>query len=191
MRVTSCDDGTALGRHMRHDDRASLHDRLMDRALAVARSGLSAGEMPIGAVVAIDDEVIAEAHTQERTQRRLLVHAELLALDQADRVLGRRRAEATIYTTLEPCLMCLGAAFTTRLGSVVYALESPSDGASDTFSSWDRNRASHLLPGYTLPRVTGGIRRAESATLFDEYAAAAPPGWAQEWAADPARLGRN
>lgn len=180
-----------MGCQIGHDHRVSLHERLMDRALDTARCGLSDGEMPIGAVVAVGDDVIAEAHTQERTQRRLLVHAELLALDQADRLLGLRRAKATLYTNLEPCLMCLGAAFTARLGSVVYALESPSDGGSDAFTSWDRHRASHLLPGYSLPQIIRGIRRAESARLFGEFAVAAPSGWAKEWAADLAQLGTD
>src|SRR5688500_7857362 len=98
----------------------------MARALEVAAEGMLAGEMPIGAVVVLDDEIVGEAHTQERAQGRLLVHADLLALDLADRRVGERRRRATLYVTLEPCLMCLGAAFTVRIRRVVYALESPS-----------------------------------------------------------------
>jgi deoxycytidylate deaminase len=67
-------------------------------------------------------KVVASAHTQERRQRRLLVHAELLALDEADRVPGLKRPESVLYTTVEPCLMCMGAAMTTMVGSVAYAL---------------------------------------------------------------------
>jgi tRNA(adenine34) deaminase len=63
-------------------------ERWMREALAVARQGLAAGELPIGAVVVADGVVIGAAHTQERRQGRLLVHAELLALDAADRVAG-------------------------------------------------------------------------------------------------------
>lgn len=111
-----------------------------------------------------------------------------LALDRADRLLGHRRAEAALYTTLEPCLMCLGAAFTMRLGSVIYALESPSDGGCETFTSWDENRKDQSMPGYALPRITLGVARAEAAKLFGLYAAAAPQGWARSWAEELARL---
>lgn len=166
----------------------SLADRMMGRALDVARNGMRAGEMPIGAVVAVGEEVIAEGHTQERTQRRLLVHGDLLALDEADRRLGRRRRDAALYVTLEPCLMCVGAAFTMRLGSVVYALESPSDGGCEAFTSWDQNRTGASMPAYRLPNVTSGVRRSEAAGLFRQYAADAPAGWAREWAAELADL---
>src|SRR5687768_3063774 len=103
-------------------------EAFMSRALAIAAAGMVRGEMPIGAVVVVDGEIVAEAHTEERTQGRLLVHADLLALDMADRRLQGRRSRATLYVTLEPCLMCLGAAFTARISRVVYALDSPSDG---------------------------------------------------------------
>jgi tRNA(Arg) A34 adenosine deaminase TadA len=112
----------------------------MGEAPRVAADGLAAGELPIGAVVVLDDAIVASAYTQERTQRRLLVHADLLALDAADRLVGRRRRDATLYVTLEPCLACLGAAMTTMVGSVVYALESPSDGATSLVSEWNRTR---------------------------------------------------
>jgi tRNA(adenine34) deaminase len=74
----------------------TLELEMMASALGVPRRGLAEGEMPIGAIVAVGSDVVAEAHTQERAQRRLLVHADLLAPDLADRVLGRERREATL-----------------------------------------------------------------------------------------------
>lgn len=161
----------------------------MTRALEVAAEGMREGEMPIGAVVAVDGEVIASAHTQERAQGRLLVHADLLALDAADRVLRGRRDRATMYVTLEPCVMCLGAAITTRLATVVYALESPSDGGYQLLSEWDRTRRAESMPGYALPSVRSGILRLESARLFREYSDNQAPGWAKDWTAELADLG--
>ena len=115
-------------------------------ALEEAANGLDHGELPIGAIVVVDEELVSRAHTQEREQRRLLVHAELLALDQADRTLGRRRANARLYTTLEPCLGCIGAAMTTMIESVVFALESPGDGGVSTARAWEASRDHSLFP---------------------------------------------
>ncbi len=140
----------------------------MAAALAVAAEGLAAGELPIGAVVVVDDRVVASAHTQERAQRRLLVHAELLALDAADRVLGRDRLRATLYTTLEPCLMCLAAAATAGVPRIVFALGSPGDGAAGLAATWDEGRAPDL-PHVRLPAVVGGIGADESRAMFARY----------------------
>ena len=159
-------------------------EMFMARALEIAAAGVTSGEMPIGAVVVVDGRVVSEAHTQEVGQRRLLVHAELLALDAADRELGLRGGGASLYATLEPCLMCLGAAFTIRVAEVVYALESPSDGGHHAFVEWDRERQSSSMPGYALPVVRGGVLRQRSATLFRSYADGAPAGWARNWAAE-------
>jgi tRNA(adenine34) deaminase len=142
-------------------------------------------------LVVVDDEVVGEAHTEERTQGRLLVHADLLALDRADRSsrLRGRRARATLYVTLEPCLMCLGAAFTARVGSVVFGLESPTDGGVDAFAAWERGRDAAGMPTYSAPAVRGGVLRSEAAARFRTYAEVSPPGWARDWAADLATLG--
>jgi len=142
----------------------------MEAALTVAAAGLLAGELPIGAVVVADGAVIGRAHTEELGQGRLLVHAELLALDEADRVAGWDRRSATLYTTLEPCLMCLGAAATAMVGRVVYALDSDSDGAGRLAGEWSARRTADL-PHVRLPDVVSGIGRAEAVTLFERYAA--------------------
>jgi tRNA(adenine34) deaminase len=145
--------------------------RWIGEALRVAAEGLAAGELPIGAVVVLDDSIVASAYTQERSQGRLLVHADLLALDAADRILGDRRRDATLYVTLEPCLCCLGAAMTVMIGTVVYALASPSDGAASFVTAWDENRRGEDFPAYRMPEVRGSVRRAEAAALFGEYVA--------------------
>lgn len=85
--------------------------------------------------------------------------------------------------------MCLGAAFTARIGRVVYALESPSDGGCDAFIEWDRRRQADLMPGYAIPALEGGMLRVESAQLFAEYASTAAPGWARDWAVEVASRG--
>jgi tRNA(adenine34) deaminase len=148
-------------------DRA-VDDIGMDAALEVAQVGLTRGELPIGAVVVADGEIVGRAHTEEVTQRRLLVHAELLALEAADRVEGWDRRRATLYTTLEPCLMCLGATATAMVGRVVWALESDGDGSGRLAREWSDGRSPDL-PYLHLPAVTGPVREAEARALFRSY----------------------
>jgi tRNA(adenine34) deaminase len=143
--------------------------RWMAEALAMASHGLAAGELPIGAVVVAAGRVVGRAFTQERTQGRLLVHAELLALDQADRTHAVTRVDTVLYTTLEPCLMCLGAAATSMVDRVVFALASPTDGAAGVASLWERQRRVASEPLVRLPPVVGGVGAAESRELFRRF----------------------
>ena len=162
----------------------------MRRTLALAERAIERGELPIAALVVLDGRVIASAHTAERREGRLLVHAELLALEQADRLKpfpGSRR-EAVLYTNLEPCLMCLGAAMSFQLGAIYYALESPSDGAAALAQGWQRDE--EAFPGYQVPVLTGGLLRQDSLCLFQQWVERNPPGgplW--EWARSLADLG--
>jgi tRNA(adenine34) deaminase len=147
----------------------------MRQTLALAERALERGELPIATLVVLEGAVIAQAHTMEQQEGRLLVHAELLALEQADRLKpfpGSRR-QAVLYTNLEPCLMCLGAAMSFMLGEIYYALESPSDGAAALAQTWQRDEAS--FPGYQVPALHGGLLRRESIALFEEWASIHPP----------------
>jgi tRNA(adenine34) deaminase len=159
-----------------------VHEQFMGRALAVAREGLEKGELPIGAVVVLNGEIIASAHTMERSEGRFLVHADLLALEAADRLRpfpGKRR-DASLYVNLEPCLMCMGAAMSFFLGSIYYGLESPGDGAVAVAQQWQKKHGD--FPGYRVPEVHGGVLRQESIELFKEYVASHPSGAMWEWA---------
>ena len=146
-------------------------EHFMREALKVAEAGMEQDNLPIGAVVVLDGRVIAAAHTAEVTEHRLLVHAELLALEEADRLRpfpGKRR-ETALFTTLEPCLMCFGASMSFLVGSVYYALESPADGAVHLAQNWQRDEAA--MPAYRLPQVYSGLLRQESINLFKAYVA--------------------
>lgn len=164
------------------------HEHFMREALAVARTGLERGELPIGAVVVLNGGVIASAHTQEVAQGRLLVHADLLALEAADRLRpfpGRRR-DAALYVTGEPCLMCLGAAMSFFIGEIVYGHEMPSDGAVALVQSWRRRERD--FQNYRVPRITGGVLRQEGIDLFKEYVERHSSGAMWEWAKTVAAL---
>jgi len=128
----------------------------MRRALALAAEALACGEFPIAAVVVLDDQIIGQAAASEQREKRTLGHAELVALEQVDR-LGlsyEQRRRARLFTTLEPCLMCMGAAMSFFLGEIYYALESPGDGAVELVQAWERKEGD--IPGYQLPKISGG-----------------------------------
>jgi tRNA(adenine34) deaminase len=156
-------------------------EEMVGAALEAARAGLAAGEQPIGAVVVLGDEVLAGAFTSEKTLGRRLVHAELLAMTEADEKLGwsRRRHPLRLAASLEPCLMCLGAAMALGVREVYFALESPQDGGAAV--------AAHRRTGpepawFATPTMTGGIRRAESQDLFRRWCATAPDTPMRHWA---------
>jgi tRNA(adenine34) deaminase len=157
-------------------------NKFMEHALAIAAEGLDKGELPIGAVVVVDGKVIAAAHTQERAQGRFLVHADLLALEAADRLQpfpGRRR-DAILYVNLEPCLMCLGAAMSAFIGGVCFGLPAPGDGAVDLVRQWQRD--AQAFPAYRVPRIQGGLLAERSIDLLCTYVERYPTGPMTDWA---------
>ena len=146
---------------------------LMGEALAVAEAALAAGELPIGAVLAVGDEIIARAHTSDVGSRRRLAHAEMLAMADADGILGwdRRSSPLRLATTLEPCVMCLGAAMALRVDELTYGLEAPGDGAHALLTGW---RPGPGMEWYTVPAITGGVRRNECRDLYRRWCDTAP-----------------
>lgn len=167
------------------------YEQYMREAIKVARVGLDAGELPIGALVVLNGEIIAQAHTRERAEGRLLVHADLLALEEADRIRpfpGRRR-DAALFVTGEPCLMCLGAAMSFFVGEICYGHECPGDGAVSLVQGWKRKEED--FPAYQVPKITGGVLREECLSLFDDYVARHSGGAMWEWAKAIAALPRG
>jgi len=140
----------------------------MQLALTLGQRGLAAGQLPIGAILVRDHRVIAEAYCTDE-KRGMLAHPELLVLVQADLLNPTRdqRRQMTIYTSLEPCAMCLGAAMSFRLGRIVYALNAPADGAIDRFAH--ASFGDHTYPDYRVPVVTGGVLREEARALFRAF----------------------
>ncbi len=160
----------------------------MRHTLALAAGALELGELPIAAIVTLDGEILSSGTASEQQERRYLGHAELVALETADRMglSHEQRRRATLFTNLEPCLMCMGAAMSFFLGEIVYALESPGDGAVDLVRAWKREEKD--IPGYQVPRISGGLLRAESIRLFEAYVDRHEPGPMRDWAETLARL---
>ncbi len=137
----------------------------MRLALAEARKAAACDETPVGAVLVIGGEVVAAAHNMRETWQDPVAHAELLAVRDASARLGRWRLEdATLYVTLEPCLMCAGALVLARIGRLVYGCRDPKAGALG--SVYDVVRDGRLNHTY---RITPGLLEAECSLVLTEF----------------------
>lgn len=102
----------------------------MQAALAQARLGLAAGEVPIGAVLAIDGQIVARGYNQPISAVDPTAHAEIVVLREAARLVGNYRLTGSVvYVTVEPCVMCVGALVSARVREVVYGAAEPKTGA--------------------------------------------------------------
>ena len=146
------------------------YERFMGEALAEARNALAMGERPSAAVAVVDEAMVARAHDRVRESNDPTAHAVVVALREAARKLGKDRlASATIFTTLEPCAMCVGALLESDVETLVFAVPNERDGAAGTVLQL----AQHPSLDRRL-KIVSGIRRDEADELF--AAAAAPPG---------------
>ena len=137
----------------------------MGLALAEAEKAAACGETPIGAVLVIAGEVIAVAHNMRETWQDPTAHAEVMVLREAAAKLGRWRLnEATLYVTLEPCLMCAGAMVLARVGRLVYGCRDPKAGALG--SVYDVVRDGRLNHVY---RITPGVLEAECRSMLSGF----------------------
>jgi len=139
--------------------------RWMALALEQARLAAAEGEVPVGAVLVMNGEMLATGRNGPISDADPTAHAEMKAIRSAARQLGNYRLPGgTLYVTLEPCLMCAGAIFHSRLSRVVFAAPDPKTGAAgsvtDAFSIATINH--HC-------RVEGGLMAEESATLLQDF----------------------
>lgn len=112
---------------------AARDEKYMRLALSEAAAAAAEGEVPIGAVVVCDGEVIASAHNRREVDNSPSAHAEFLAMEEASRVLKRwRLTGCTVYVTLEPCLMCAGLMVNSRIDRCVFGACDPKGGALGT-----------------------------------------------------------
>lgn len=137
----------------------------MKEALAEAALALEAGEVPVGAVVVRDDEIIGRGRNEVETRKTATAHAEILAIDNASGKRGDWRLDGcSIYVTSEPCHMCLGALYLARVERVVYGARQPRSGACG--SAGDLHHAD--LYGHRLI-VKGGVLEEECLLLLKRF----------------------
>jgi len=139
--------------------------RGMDAALAEARDAERAGEVPVGAAVVIDGEVVSRAHNETISRNDLTQHAELIAIQRALEKLDTDRLDnATLYVTLEPCAQCAGAIVLTRVGRVLFGAYDPKAGMAGSVEDLLRHpKLNHR------PEVRGGVRAEECGVLLSEF----------------------
>ena len=137
----------------------------MREALVQAKKALKKGEVPIGAVVVLGDEIIGKGHNQPITKKDPTAHAEIIALKEAsNRLENYRLNEAIIYTTLEPCLMCAGALVHARIKKIIFA-------AQDTKSGVVVNNGGLIQSEFLNHKVSfeGGILEKEASKLLKDF----------------------
>ncbi|MBX9733011.1 MAG: nucleoside deaminase [Chitinophagaceae bacterium] len=134
----------------------------MRLALKEAETAYEADEVPVGAVVVLQNKIIARAHNQVELLNDSTAHAEILALTTAYSSLGTKYLpEATLYVTVEPCLMCCGALYWGKIGRIVY-------GASDEKNGY-RKTAGNNWPFHPKTELLGGVLETECAFLMKSF----------------------
>jgi tRNA(adenine34) deaminase len=142
------------------DTEAAMHE-----ALALAREAGERGEVPVGAVAVFEDRIVGRGANAREAARDPTAHAELLAIQDAARTLGRwRLTGVTLYVTLEPCAMCAGAMVLARIDRLVYAASDPKAGAAGSEMDLTNDpRLNHRFP------VERGILADESGELLKTF----------------------
>lgn len=137
----------------------------MSQALALARTAAASGEVPVGAVLVYEGQVIGRGFNRPIGDCDPTAHAEIVALREGARRLGNYRLPgATLYVTLEPCVMCAGAIVHARLQRLVYGAADPKTGAAGSvFDIFGSGRVNHVVS------VEGGILAGESAGLLRAF----------------------
>jgi tRNA(adenine34) deaminase len=141
------------------------HEIYMRLALSEARRAFDNDEVPVGAVIVFNGEVIGRAHNQIRTLKDPTAHAEMIAITQAAASLRNERLNGCrLYVTIEPCSMCAGACVLARLEGVFYGASDPKTGACGSAV----DLAAPGLFNHDIA-VTGGILEAECRTIIQEF----------------------
>ncbi|MGM0817708.1 tRNA adenosine(34) deaminase TadA [Bacillus sp. A015] len=140
-------------------------EQFMQEAIFEALKAEQIGEVPIGAVIVVDDQIVSRAYNLRESEQRSIAHAELLAIDEACKVTGSwRLEEAVLYVTLEPCPMCAGAIVLSRVKKVVFGAYDPKGGCAGTLMNLlDDERFNHQS------EVIGGVLENECGELLSQF----------------------
>lgn len=139
-------------------------EKYMRMALALARRARDEGEVPVGCVVVCDGAVVGRGWNRREQTQNALEHAEMMALGEACRTLGRwRLGDCHLFVTLEPCPMCAGAILNARVGEVCYGASDPDYGACGGVINLFEEAFRHR------PRLYGGVLRQECAALLSSF----------------------
>lgn len=142
----------------------TYYEKYMRLALAQAMEAQTLGEVPIGAIIVKDGEIIATGCNRRESAQNALLHAETEAIDRACQKLGRwRLSDCELYVTLEPCPMCAGAIINSRLGKVIYGASDPKGGACGSLIDL------FACPFNHEPVVISGVLEEECSALLKRF----------------------
>ena len=137
------------------------HEHFMRQALVQAQRAFDVDEVPVGAVVVMHGKIIAKGHNQVQLLKDVTAHAEILAITSACESLQEKYlTEATLYVTVEPCLMCAGALYWNKIGHIVF-------GTSDEKNSY--RRVTEKNPFHPATTILGGVLQEECAALMQSF----------------------
>jgi len=144
----------------------------MLQAIKEAKKAYEDGEVPVGAIVVMDQKIISRGHNQMERLRDPTAHAEMIALTSAFNYLGSKYLpQATIYITIEPCLMCAGALYWSKINRVVYGADDEKNGYKKYVVAWPSIEEWGVGPSPFHPKteLTTGILKEECAMLMKEF----------------------
>lgn len=145
-------------------DNKLIDEKFMKEAIALAKEAEKIDEVPVGALIVRDGEIISRAYNTRETTRCATHHAELLAIEEACRVMGGWRLPGvTLYVTMEPCAMCAGAIMNARIPRVVFGAPDLRFGAFGSLFDLSGMAVNHV------PRVLGGVLEEECRELLSSY----------------------
>ena len=137
-------------------------EQYMKQALREAQKAYDEGEVPVGAIVVLNDTIIARGYNQVEKLTDSTAHAEIIALTAAFNFLGSKYLpEATLYVTIEPCLMCCGALYWSKIGKVIY-------GADDEKNGYKKNTGTNK-PFHPKTEIVSGILKEDCAKLMKDF----------------------
>jgi tRNA(adenine34) deaminase len=141
------------------------HETYMRAAMEEAKKAAAIGEVPIGAVIVRDGEIVGRGHNLRETKKDPTLHAEMIAIREASaRLGGWRLIGCTLYVTLEPCPMCAGAIVQSRIEQVVYGARDPKAGCAGTLMNLlDESRFNHQVP------VVEGVLAEECGQMLKDF----------------------
>ena len=139
-----------------------MDEHYMQQAIKEAQNAFVAGEVPVGAVLVMNERIIARGHNQVEQLTDSTAHAEIITLTSAFNFLGSKYLpEAVLYVTIQPCLMCSGALYWSKIGKIVY-------GADDEKNSY-RKCCGSSNPFHPKTQLIGGILKDECANLMKDF----------------------
>jgi len=137
----------------------------MTQALTLAKKAQALGEVPVGAIIVFENQIVGEGFNLRESEKHPLAHAEKIAIEEAAKKLGRwRLTGCTLYVTLEPCVMCAGAIVNSRLDQVVYGAKDPKAGAVESlYQILADTRLNHRS------LVTSGVMQEECSAVLKTF----------------------